>query len=110
LHAAILQRTDHLKTGAVPHMAQPLEGVAAKRPLQNIAGFGAVKQRAPLLELAHAVRRFLRVELRHPPVVQKLPAAHRVPEMRPPVVCLVHVGHRRGKAALGHHGMRLAKK
>ncbi len=70
---------------------------------------GAVEERAPLFEFAHAVRRFLRVKLRHAPVVQKLSAAHGVAEMRAPVVRLVHVGHGGGKAAFGHHGVRFAE-
>ena len=39
----------------------------------------------------------------------ELAAAHRVAEMRAPVVGLVHVGHRGGQAALGHHRVRLAE-
>ena len=109
LHAAILQRANHFQAGAVADVAEPLVGVAAERALQNVAVFGAIEKRAPLLEFAHAVRRFLRVQLRHAPVVQELSAAHGVAEMRLPVVGLVHVGHCRGEAAFGHHGVRFAE-
>ena len=71
---------------------------------------GAVEKRAPLLEFAHAIRRFLGVELRHAPVVQEFSAAHGVAEMGAPVVGCVHVGHGRGDAAFGHYGVRFAEK
>jgi len=107
--AMILQRADHLETGAIADVAQPLVGVPAKCPLQDVAVLGAVENCAPLLELAHAVRRFLRVKLRHPPVVQEFSAAHRVFEVRLPAIRRVHVGHRGRDAALGHHGVRFAQ-
>ena len=49
------------------------------------------------------------MELRHPPVVHVLAAAHRVGEMDLPVVAIVHVGQRRRHAAFGHDGVRLAE-
>ncbi len=109
LHAAVLQRADHFKAGAVAHVAEALVGVPAERALQDFAVRGAVKKRAPLLELVHSIRRFDRVQLRHAPVVEHFPAAHRVAEMDLPAVRLVDVAHRRGKPALSHHGVRLAK-
>ena len=57
LHAAILQRANHLEAGAVADVAEALERVAAESALQNVAVFGAIEKRAPLLEFAHAVRR-----------------------------------------------------
>ena len=73
------------------------------------AVLGAVEKRAPGLELAHALRRFLGVQLGHAPVVEVLSAAHGVGEMNAPVVAIVDVGQSRGNAALGHHGVRFAK-
>ena len=69
----------------------------------------AIEHRAPRLELADAIGRFLRVQLGHAPVVQVLAAAHRVGEVHAPAVAVVDVGHRRGHAALGHDGVRLAE-
>ena len=69
----------------------------------------AVEERAPRLELAHAVGRLLRVQLGHPPVVDVLSAAHGVGEVDLPVVAVVDVGQRGGDAALGHDGVRLAE-
>ena len=109
LHAAILQRANHFEAGAVADVAEALVGVAAERALQNVAVVGAVEKRAPLLEFADAVGRFLRVKLRHAPVVQEFSAAHRVAEMRAPVVGFIDVGHRGGEAAFGHHGVRFAE-
>ena len=51
----------------------------------------------------------LRVQLGHAPVVDVLAAAHRVGEVHPPAVAVVHVGQRGRDAALGHHGVRLAQ-
>ena len=107
--AVILQRADHFEAGAIADMGEPRIPVPAEVALQDAAVFGAIEHRAPGLELADPVGRFLRVQLRHPPVVHVLAAAHRVGEMDLPVVAIVDVGERRGDAALGHHGVRLAQ-
>ena len=70
---------------------------------------GAVEERAPRLQLPHPVRRFLRVQLGHAPVVDVLAAAHGVGEVDLPAVAVVHVSQRRRDAALGHDGVRLAE-
>src|SRR6185295_3234261 len=84
--------------------------VSAEVALADEAVLRPVEDGAPSLEFADAVGRFLRVELRHPPDVEELPAAHRVAEVDLPVVFLRDVAERRGHAALGHHGVRLAEK
>ena len=109
VHAVVLQRADHLEPGAVADVRQPRVAVTAEVALQDAAVLGAVEQRAPRLELADALGRLLRVDLRHPEVVQVLAAAHRVREMDPPVVAIVG-GRERGRdPALGHHGVGLAQ-
>ena len=70
---------------------------------------GAVEKRAPLLEFAHAVGRFLRVKFGHSPIVQVLSAEHRVFEMRPPIIGFIHVAHCCGDAAFGHYGVGFAE-
>jgi hypothetical protein len=106
--AVLLQRADHLEAGAVADVREARVAVAAEVALQDAAVLRAVEQRAPLLELEDAVGRLLRVELRHAPVVEHLAAAHGVAEVDLPVV-LGHVAQRRGDAALGHDGVRLAE-
>ncbi len=49
------------------------------------------------------------MDLRHAPIVVHLAAAHRVAEMHTPVVFGHDVAERRGRAALRHHGVRLAE-
>ena len=71
--------------------------------------FGAVEKRAPLFELANAVRSFLRVKLSHAPIVEQFSAAHGVSEMRTPIVGLIDVGHCGGEAAFGHYGVGLSE-
>ena len=88
---------------------QPRVAVPTEVALQNAAVLCAVEQRAPLLQLAHAVGRLLGVQLGHAPVVEELSAAHGVAEVDHPVVVGVDVGHRRRTAALGHDGVRLAE-
>ena len=105
--AVVLQRPDHLQAGAVAHVGQPGILVPAEVALEDAAVGGAVEQRAPRLQLAHPVRRLLRVQLGHAPVVDVLPAAHGVGEVHLPAVAVVHVGQRRRDPALGHHGVRL---
>ena len=107
--AVILQRADHLEAGAVADVRQARIAMAAEVALQDAAVLGAVEQRAPGFQFAHAVGRFLGVQLGHAPVVQVLAAAHGVGEMDAPVVAIVHVGQRGRDAAFGHHGVRFAR-
>ena len=108
MDAVILEGADHLQTGAVAHMRQARIAVAAEVTLEDVAVFGTVKQRAPLLQFANAVGRFLRVQLRHSPMVEILAAAHGVGEMNTPTVAAVNVAHGRGDTAFGHHRVRFA--
>ena len=107
--AVILQRPDQFQARAVADVREPRIAVAAEVALADEAVLGAVEHRAPLLELAHAIRRLLGVELGHAPVVDVLAAAHRVREVDLPVVAIVHVAHGRGDPAFGHHRVRLAE-
>ena len=113
LHAAvdavILQRANHLEAGAIADVRQARIFVAAEVPLKNPAVLGAVEERAPCFEFAHAFRRFFGVQLRHAPVVEVLAAAHGVGKMNSPVVAIVDVGQGRGNAAFGHHGVGFAE-
>jgi hypothetical protein len=108
-HTAILQGANHFQACAITDVHEPFVGVAAKRTLHNVAVGSAVKQCAPLLKFAHAVGGFLRVELGHTPVIQKLAAAHGVAKVRLPAIRGVYIGHCRRNAAFGHHGVRFTK-
>ena len=90
-------------------MTQPAEGVTAEGALQDLSILGAIEKRSPLFQLAHALGSFLRVDLRHAPVVQHFSTAHGVAKMSAPIVRRVHVGHRRSDSALRHDGMRFAE-
>ena len=105
----ILQRADHLEAGAIADVRETRIAVAAEVALEDPAVLGAIEDRAPGLELADAIRRFLRVQLRHAPVVHVLAAAHGVGEVHLPAVAVVDVGERRRHAAFGHDGVRLAE-
>src|SRR5206468_136490 len=107
MHRVVLERPDHLEAGTIADVREPRVAMATEVALQDEAVLRAVEQRAPLLELEDAVGCFLRVDLRHAPVVEQLAAAHRVAEVDFPVVLLPHVAQRRRDAALGHDGMRL---
>jgi hypothetical protein len=69
-----LGRADHLEAGAVA-------GIKASRFTYGLkAAAGCAKsfmrsKSAPLLQLAHAIRRFLGVELRHAPVIEERAAS-----------------------------------
>ena len=78
MNAVILQGADHLEPGAIADMREPRIPVAAEVSLKDAAVLRAIEQRAPGFELAHAVGRFLGVQLGHAPVVDVLAAAHRV--------------------------------
>ena len=105
----ILQRADHLEPGAIADVRQTRIAMAAEVALEDPAVRGPVEHRAPGLELADAIRRFLRVQLGHPPVVDVLAAAHGVGEVHLPAVAVVDVGERRGDAPFGHDRVRLAE-
>ncbi len=109
MDAVILERADHLEAGAIADVREPRILVAAEVALQDAAVGRAIEERAPGLELADAIRRLPGVQLRHPPVVHVLAAAHRVGEVHLPAVAIVDVRERRGDAAFGHHGVRLAE-
>ena len=106
--AVILKRADHLEAGAIADMGQPGIAMASEVALKNPAVDGAVEERAPGFEFAHALRRFFGVQLRHAPVVQILAAPHRVGEMHAPVVAIIDVGQSSSNTAFGHHGVRFA--
>ena len=109
LHALVLERADHLEASAVADVGEPGILVAAEVALQDAAIGRPIEERSPGLELDHAGGRFLRQDLRHAPVVEHLPAAHRVAEVDLPAVAGVRVGERRRHPALGHHRVRLAE-
>ncbi len=109
MDAVILQRADHLEARAIADVREARIAMAAEVALEDAAVLRAIEDRAPRLELADAIGRFLRVQLRHAPVVDVLAAAHRVREVHFPVVAIVDVGERRGDAAFGHHRVRLAE-
>ena len=105
----LLQCADDLKAGAVADVRQPRVGVPAEVALADPPVLGPVEQRPIGFQLPHPVGRFEGMQFGHPPVVQELPTAHGVLEVRLPVVLRVRVAHRGGAAALGHHGVGLAE-
>ena len=109
MDAVVLQRADHFQAGAIADMRQPRIFVAAEISLQNAPVFRAIEDRAPGFEFAHAIGRFLGVQLRHAPIIDVLPAAHGVGEMHFPVVAIIDIGERRRDAAFGHDGVRFAE-
>ncbi len=110
MHAVVLQRPDHLETGAIADVGETRIFMATEISLQNAPVFGAIEDRAPSFQFTHAVGRFLRVQLGHAPLVDVLTAAHRVREMHFPVIAIIDIGERGRDAALGHDGMRFAEK
>src|SRR5437899_9626903 len=99
MDAAILQGANHLESGAITNVAETLEGVTTKSSLENLTVSGPIEERSPLFEFPHALRRLLRVNLGHAPVVEKLAAAHGVAKVRAPVIGRVDIATRRGDAA-----------
>jgi hypothetical protein len=106
----VLQRADHLETRTITHVREPWIPMSTEVPLQNAAVFRPIEERTPSFEFAHAFRRFSRVEFRHTPIVQILTAAHRIGEMNPPVIAIIHIRKRGRDPALGHDGMRFPQK
>ncbi len=105
--AVILERADHLEAGAVPRVRETRIAMPAEVSLEDASVLRAIEDGAPRLELAHAIGRFLRVELGHAPLVQVLPATHRVGEVHLPRIAIVDVPERRRHTAFGHDRVRL---
>ena len=110
IDGVVLQRPDHLEAGAIANVCQPRIFVATEVALQDAAVGSSIEHGSPGLQLTHAIGRFLRVQLGHPPVIEILAATHRVGEMDFPVVAIVHIGKRRGDTSFRHHRVRLPKK
>ena len=109
VHAVVLQGADHFQAGAIADVREARIFMATEISLQNAAVFRPIEDRAPSLQFADPIGRFLGVQLRHSPIVDVLPAAHRVGEMNLPVVAIVHVGERGRDPAFRHHGMGFAQ-
>ena len=109
MHAAILKSPNHLQSGAIADVTEPFESMTAKSALQDVAIVGSVEKRAPLFQFSNPLRRFLRVNLGHAPVVQKFAAAHCVPKMRAPIILPVDVGHRCRDATFSHYSVCFAE-
>ena len=105
----LLEGADHLQAGTVAHVGEPGVAVPAEVALGDQALARTVEEGAPLLQLEYAVGGLLRVQLRHPPVVEHLSAAHGVAEMHPPAVLGPLVAHGGGDPALGHDRVGLAE-
>ena len=56
MHAAVLQRADHLQARAVADVRQPRIRVPAEIPLQDLAVLRAVEDGPPFFQLADALR------------------------------------------------------
>ena len=108
-HTVILKGPDELEARAVADVRQARIPMAAEVALEDAPVLRPIEDGAPRFELAHTVRRFLRVQLRHPPVVHVLAAPHRVGEVDLPAVAVVHVGERRRDPPFGHHRVGLAE-
>ncbi len=106
---SVLERPDHLQAGPVADVGEPGVGVAAEVALEDAALLGPVEDGAPLLQLADPVGGLLGVELGHPPLVEELPAAHRVAEVDLPAIAGVGAGQGGGDPALGHDRVGLAQ-
>ncbi len=109
VHGLVLERPNHLEAGAVSDVDQALVGVATERALRHQTVGRTVKDGAPVLELARAVRGLLGVQFGHPPVVEVLASEQRVLEVDTPTVRRDDVAERGGEAALGHDRVGLAQ-
>src|SRR5207249_2073307 len=110
MYPVVLQCSDHFEARTIAHVRESWIFVATEVPLQNATILRAIEHRAPRLEFSHTSRRFLRVQLGHSPIVDVLPAAHRIREMHLPVVTIIDIGQRGCDAAFRHYRVRLAEK
>jgi hypothetical protein len=83
--------------------------VTTKISLEDAPVLRPIEDRAPRLEFADAIWRFLGVQLGHAPLIYVLPATHRVGEMHLPIVAIIHIAQRGRDSAFGHNRMRFAE-
>src|SRR5262249_32921180 len=107
--SVVLQRADHFEASAVADVRQARIAVTAEIPLEYAAVGGAIEESAPRFEFSNACRSFLGMQLGHAPVVEVLPATHRIGEVNSPVIPVVDVGKGGGDAAFGHYGVGFAE-
>src|SRR5437868_13920395 len=69
VHAVVLEGANHFQPGAVAHVRQARIFVTAKVALKNAAILGAIEYCAPGFQLAHAIRRFSRLQRGHAPSI-----------------------------------------
>src|SRR5579875_1482380 len=105
----VLERADQLEAGAVPDVDQPLIRVSAEEALHDPPVVGTVEDRSPRLEVVDLFGRFLRVQERHLPIIDVLPAEHRVAKMNAPVVARIDAPDGGGDPAFGDDRMGLAQ-
>ena len=105
----LLERPNHLEAGAISDVREAGVAVTAEVALEDAPVGGAVEDGAPLLELEHPFGSFLRMNLRHRPVVEELASPHGVAEVHLPVVLGIDVAESRGYPAFGHDRMGLAE-
>src|SRR5437667_12381658 len=110
MDTVVLKCANHFPSGAIAAMGESRIFVPAKMSLQNPSIFRTIENGAPRFKLADAVRRFLRVQLSHAPLVHILTAAHGIGEVDLPIVALIDISERRRNSALSHHRVRLAQK
>src|SRR5712671_2797711 len=84
MNGVILECANDFQSGAIADVREARIFVSAEIALKDPAVSGSVEHRAEGFELVHAIRRFLRVELRHPPVIEVLASTHRVREVNLP--------------------------
>ena len=109
VNPVILKRPDHLQAGAIADVGKPGIFVTAEIALKDSSVVSPVEHGAPGFELMHAIGSFPGVQLRHPPVVDILPAPHRIREVDLPIVPVVDMREGCGNTALRHDGVSLAE-
>src|SRR4030095_5686353 len=103
VNAVVLERANHFQSGAVTYVSQAWIFVSSEIPLKNTPIFSTVEQRSPGLQLFHAVRCFLSMQLYHPPVIQILSTAQGVCKMHFPAVAVVNVRQCCGDTTFSHY-------
>src|SRR5918912_793698 len=94
VYAMVLQGPDHLQSGAISYVRQPGISVSSEVPLQNAPILRPVEDSTPRLQFFHAIWSFFGMQLGHAPLIDILAAAHRIGEMDPPIVAIIHIRER----------------
>ena len=109
MDSLLLQSSNQLEAGSVSNVSEPWIGVTAEVSLTRQTFRCPIKNRAPGLQLTDSVRCLFRVNPRHSPITQVLPALHCVTEVNLPIIARIFVAKSGSGPTFCHYSVGLTQ-